>query len=110
MDDIVDRLRIAETAPLDADGKVSLFLVLQDARAEIARLRKKRQWIPVGERLPELDSSVLVAWNYGEDKEQAVSQAWHHRHGLFTSLEDMEFPGVTHWQPLPAPPNGGEVE
>lgn len=50
MSDIVDRIRIAETAPLDADGKVSLFLVLQDARAEITRLREERRWITEEER------------------------------------------------------------
>lgn len=41
MADIVDRLRTAETAPLDADGKVALFLALSDARAEIVSLRQR---------------------------------------------------------------------
>ena len=80
------------------------FDEIHELQAEIARLREERRWVPVGERLPELDSSVLVAWGYPEDEEQTVSQAWHYHLGLFTNLEDMEFHGVSHWQPLPPGP------
>lgn len=40
MTDIVDRIRSVETTPLDGtEARVKLWEVLQDARAEIARLR-----------------------------------------------------------------------
>ena len=39
MSDVLERIRKAETMPLDADGKVALWETLQDALAEIARLR-----------------------------------------------------------------------
>lgn len=39
MIDVIERLQKAETRPLDADGKTQLWETLQDARAEIARLR-----------------------------------------------------------------------
>ena len=84
--------------------------VVSWAISEIDRLREERRWIPVEERLPEVGSSVLVAWSHEEDKNQAISQAWYDPLGKFMSLEDMEFPNVTHWQPLPAPPSEGEVE
>jgi len=79
-------------------------------RAEITRLREERRWIPVTERMPEADSTVLVSWRYGEGPEQVAAQAWYDRHGRFTTAGVVEFPNVTHWQPLPAPPSEGEVE
>lgn len=103
MDDIVEKLRDASLAFRED------WQLLRDAASEIARIREERRWIPVEERLPELDSEVLVAWSYEEDKEQVVSQAWRNHLGKFVSLEDIEFLGVTHWQPLPAPPKDGEV-
>ena len=39
MIDVIERLQCAETTPLDADGKTKLWQTLQDARAEIERLR-----------------------------------------------------------------------
>ena len=39
MNDVLERIRKAETMPLDADGKVALWETLQDALAEIKRLR-----------------------------------------------------------------------
>lgn len=39
MSDVLERIRKAETMPLDADGKVALLETLQDALAEIASLR-----------------------------------------------------------------------
>lgn len=115
-EDILDKLsaerEIKTIGRIGGGGGVVMMScdIVQEAINEIARLREERRWIPVGERLPELRSRVLVAWGYEEDHEQSVSQAWHDRPGLFTDQEDEEFPGVTHWQPLPAPPNGGEVE
>lgn len=94
----------------DCPSEAETFDEVSALRAEVARLREERRWIPVGERLPEVDSEVLVAWSYEEDKEQVVSQAWRNHLGKFVSLEDIEFFGVTHWMPLPAPPKGGEVE
>ena len=107
MDDIVDRLRIAETAPLDADGKVSLCLVLQDARAEIARLREERRWIAVTERLPPDNVAVLVNHDSG-GVEMAFREGgrWNISHAG-VSVPDCSY---THWMPLPAPPSEGEVE
>lgn len=96
----------AEIARLREERRsiTTLLGKVETLEADNERLREERRWVPVGERLPELNSSVLVACGYPEDEEQTVSQAWHYRPGLFTNLEDMEFPGVTHWQPLPPGP------
>jgi len=110
-DDIVDRLRIAETAPLDADTKVALFLVLQDARAEITRLREERRWIPVEERLPENILGKAVMRRILATDGDSVAEAKYYEGYGFESVhgEELWFT-PTHWQPLPAPPSEGEVE
>ncbi len=84
-------------------------------RAEIARLREERRWIPVGERLPDLDVEVLV-WQQGY-----TAIGWREHRPWYTVPKtiwtlgdelDKGYPPekITHWMPLPAPPKGGEVE
>lgn len=59
-------------------------------------------WISVKDRLPPYDVPVLVNSKgfvfTGTLKEGVLTTAWYGAHGAFT-------PGyVTHWQPLPEPP------
>lgn len=87
---------------------------------EIDRLRDERRWIPVEERLPEINdpkpsSRVLAAVEGGRvfelefgmnvyaktEKGRAPRWKWN---GMICPWK------VTHWQPLPAPPSEGEVE
>jgi hypothetical protein len=82
--------------------------LLIDCRAEIARLREERRWIPVGERLPDRYRSVIVALTPDIRGKVEVCEAAHYEGSDF----ETEY-GVyecSHWMPLPAPPKGGEVE
>ena len=74
---------------------------IQELKAELARLQAERRWIPVSERLPEPYTHVLAAtptgymevdWRFSEPIIDC---------GLanFYSLDN-----VTHWMPLPQPP------
>lgn len=56
-------------------------------------------WIPVGERLPDTDATVLAALN---DQEAPVWLAYHDAEGWFSV--DAGSVEVTHWMPLPASP------
>lgn len=72
---------------------------------EIDRLRDEARWIPVGEH--PTDSDALVVLRVPEIPESLVDIAyqadgvWYYRIG---GLVEEDGTTVTHWRPLPAPP------
>ena len=70
----------------------------------IATLKKQEQdrWIPVTERLPELESEVLVTDEYGEIRHADYSD-WLGKAEFRTVEESMTLEDVKAWRPLPAP-------
>lgn len=56
-------------------------------------------WIPVDERLPDDDITVLVAIS---NSDEPVWLGWHDDAG-WCSVDAMPI-RVTHWQPIPKPP------
>ena len=66
------------------------------------------EWISVAERLPDNDQPVLV-WNSGGycQKPWAWWQICDYEDGKWREQDERdEYPGVTHWMPLPPePPN-----
>ena len=89
MDELVKRLREADIS----HPPVYLFGRAADAKEELSKPR----WIPVTERLPEKNGSYLV-YVYGEVTEM---NCWH---GKWHRLGDDYTKAVTHWMPLPQPP------
>ena len=70
--------------------------------AELAGLKDKMRWIPVGERLPDNNDDVLV-WRV-----EGYHEIGCHSSGLWwggTFMDEAIY--ITHWMPLPEPP---EVE
>jgi hypothetical protein len=70
-------------------------------------------WIPVSERLPELDEEVLCYCLVDDDeficvsrRDDAPDQYWHEQFAVATDNGGK----VTHWQPLPAPPSPPPTE
>ena len=64
-------------------------------------LYQKPKWIPVTERLPENDKTVLV-WNRRNSRE--YFDVYDHGRWIILEWED-----ITHWMPLPEPPKDGEI-
>ena len=86
-------------------------LIIQDLRRENAELRARvPQWISVDDRLPEPKHEFdarnwyLVALSNGVVKELAYE---FHNHSVFGyGWRETAYP-VTHWMPLPQPPQEG---
>lgn len=79
---------------------------------EIAVAQERIRWIPVTERLPEATDGdyvlACVTWKDTHiDYQNAVVMAFVSEEGLVDVEMDCVLHGVTHWMPLPAPP---EVE
>ena len=79
---------------------------------EIAVAQERQRWIPVTERLPEATDGdyvlACVTWKDTHiDYQNAVVMAFVSEDGLVDVEMDCVLDGVTHWMPLPAPP---EVE
>lgn len=86
---------------------------LAKLEAEVMALRDVVCWIPVTERLPEIDKLVLVCFSNNKVFiGHRLSWANHGvyawdvftSHGTWTENQN----DITHWMPLPAPPEEGE--
>ncbi|HIE6512446.1 TPA: DUF551 domain-containing protein, partial [Salmonella enterica] len=61
-------------------------------------------WISCSERMPDNDESKPIAIFTGKCLGQGMFVATYDDDGFFDYWEGMEIIGVTHWMPLPEPP------
>ena len=101
-------IKVKERAAADA---------LEAADKRIAELEAAQRWIPVEEQLPEHDQDVLAITKAGNLSvgQNIVTCTFckprNEKHGLFYLPYTMgRTLIVTHWQPLPQPPQKGEME
>lgn len=76
--------------------------------AEVERLREADRWIPVGEKeIPDKDGRYLIAYQY-KNGDRFVREA-HVYQGKWDFNFDFQ-EAITHWRPLPPPPQeqGGD--
>jgi hypothetical protein len=94
-----DRLKLEEEIT-----RASFIAKLNAARAEIERLKDSQRWIPVSERVPEVDelrlkSDPVLAYN------GVIWTAIFWKYGTWmddTRYENLD--NITHWMSLPKPP------
>ncbi len=86
--------------------------------AEVLQLKKNTvQWIPVAERMPERNKSVLLCMKSRSSRTGMCIQTGSYDNGFwfiqgaagYESLATFEF-HVLAWMPLPEPSRGGEYE
>ena len=85
----------ATTIYYDNDGDLEMRWV--DITGEI-----RMEWISVEDRLP-LEDEPVIAWN-GEHIEKAFIMRFDNGLPVWSYYDWMEWEGVTHWMPLPSPP------
>jgi hypothetical protein len=83
------------------DDITHLEMVVTTQEAEIERL-KASKWISVDERLPEYEQKVMA---YMQDRGTVILTVFLDDFALArVGSKGIQQHGVTHWQPLPAPP------
>ena len=78
------------------------------AEAERDALREKQRWIPVTERMPELEVPVLVLDQRGNMIVRTLRRLVSDKEAVFRPDGLAPRKNITHWMPLPGAPEGGE--
>lgn len=78
---------------------------LKELIAEIEQLKSERRWIPVSERLPKTSNVVLALAGFVVDFLSYFDSEWHVMFDEdWTACNVLNYPLITHWVPLPTPP------
>ena len=90
--ELSDKLAIAE------EDKIKMF-------CQIPR------WIPVTEQLPEKNGPYLCCWKASADEKMYIARimVWRADTGWMNAWDEPMSKYVTHWMPLPEPPEEGET-
>lgn len=98
---------VTEVSELDT-AKNGYILLVQDAEPNFDVNGNSPvipdSWISCSERMPDNDESKPIAIFTGKCLGQGIFVATYDDDGFFDYWEGMEIIGVTHWMPLPAPP------
>ena len=91
--------RAMEFITVDREYAETIMDTITSLRSELECVREENRWIPVSERLPELNKLVNVVCEY--EKERFVSSSYCHGGCLWSAY------GVILWRPLPTAPEEG---
>ncbi|EAA4493539.1 DUF550 domain-containing protein [Salmonella enterica subsp. enterica serovar Havana] len=92
------KVNMARQWPEPKDGEPRLHIKEQSAPVSPGG------WISCSERMPDNDESKPIAIFTGKCLGQGMFVATYDDDGFFDYWEGMEIIGVSHWMPLPAPP------
>ncbi|EAA1143332.1 ead/Ea22-like family protein [Salmonella enterica] len=98
---------VTEVSELDS-AKNGYILLVQDAKPNFKTAGNSPVipdgWISCSERMPDNDESKPITIFTGKCLGQGMFVATYDDDGFFDYWEGMEIIGVTHWMPLPEPP------
>lgn len=86
--------------------RICPYCEVEELEVELKRLREERSWISVKERQPEKAGRYLVYAEWGRDIGLFMSGQWYILGGNFSGNVEWCKAAVTHWMPLPEPPEG----
>lgn len=102
------------TYKLDAEFAQAVYKAADAIEAlvwENKRLREANRWIPVSKRLPEGECLATCAisgfYRYKEMIIGYIGESKDSETGYIAESESEILGNVTHWRPLPKPPEGG---
>ena len=86
-------------------------LTAENAKEEAERdaLREKQRWIPVTERMPELEVPVLVLDRRGNMIVRTLRRLVSDKEAVFRPDGLAPRKNITHWMPLPKAPEDGDT-
>jgi hypothetical protein len=102
--EFVDATRPTGICEICTSNVISRYEPLQ---ARVQELEQERRWIPVSERLPEEEGEYWVCYFYDNKTIQGYCD-YKLKDGFENALAWDNTEIVTHWQPLPQPPQEGE--
>ena len=98
------------------DNNYEIFVCERQALDSAIELLERSEWIPVSERLPEENETVLISAKYIAHLSRSapyVEEGFLTRSGWYSAYGDNYsdlLAEVTAWMPLPEPYKGGESE
>lgn len=112
--DLLERLSGANAhlhEELEWKDKVIAIAQRKQAEAEAERdaLREKQRWIPVTERMPELEVPVLVLDRRGNMIVRTLRRLVSDKEAVFRPDGLAPRKNITHWMPLPEAPEDGNT-
>lgn len=112
-DDYISKLSVMQVLQKAyAEGRISArdgcVSILDEINSLSGNVQPADRWISCNEQMPEDGISVLIC-----SKRNIVSKATYESDMGYFYIADSEFHynelDITHWQPLPNPPNGGDI-
>lgn len=101
---LISALRILARDIQTEDGVIPACVA--EVATRLLELVEERRWVPVGERLPQMQGEdVLAAIQFDDGSHDIRLSWWNGKCWMFYAAHVSRGP-VTHWQPLPPGPEG----